>query len=278
MSRHDALDSANPHGSRASALVPALMGLAMLLALAPSAADAQVLTGRVLDGATDAPLEDAAITLLHPDGHALADPVPSDADGRFTIELPGPGSYYIRADLIGYTSMVDGIFDFASADGRMDVAVYLLVQPVEIEGVDARVEQTQTRRNLRAAGFYERAASGFGDFISPEEIEERQVGFVSDYMRHVPGILRESGRVLFKNPHPIHGPYCEPWVWIDGVRIINGSTTRLGAGPGDGLDERVRPENVVAIEVYRRPSSTPLQWGGLNGRCGAIVIWTKAGR
>ncbi len=284
-----------PWGLTAAAVTRKIpvVAVAALALLTATPVDAQILTGRVLDGTSNEPLTDVAVTLLHPDGHELADPVPSDARGRFEIELPGPGSYYLRADLIGYTSIVDGIFHFESEEGRMDVAIYLRVEPVEIEGVDVRVEQSQARRHLRAAGFYERAAMGFGDFIPPEQIEQQIAGHVSDHLRRIPGVRTYSSLVLFRRQGPgtitvryadgrsVDLNLCEPNVYVDGVMMAKATTfgdtipeTRLEMG----LDAFMMPHDISAIEVYRTASSTPIQWSGLNGTCGAIVIWTKRGR
>jgi hypothetical protein len=35
------------------------------------------------------------------------------------------------------------------------------------------------------------------------------------------------------------------------------------------------PVSVEAVEIYVRPSETPLQYEAL-GRCGAVLIWTYA--
>lgn len=264
-----------------SATVRAMVAGVVLLVVAAVPVEGQQLTGRVLDSGSDQPLADVALTLLHPDGQPVGDPVPSDAGGRFAIEVPEPGSYYLRADLIGYTSIVDGIFHFEAPAGRMDVSVFLRVEPVEVEGIDVRVARAFVRRRLVPTGFYDRAASGAGDFVTPEDIESRFAADVSDYLRMIPGVIQQSGRVLFKSLNPGGQTYCEPWVWVDGIRLVNGSATIGGPAPGDGLDDRVHAEDVIAIEVYRRRSSVPFQYYvNLPDApfCGAIVIWTRRGR
>jgi hypothetical protein len=36
--------------------------------------------------------------------------------------------------------------------------------------------------------------------------------------------------------------------------------------------------DVEAIEVYRRPSEIPVQYGGPTRGCGVILIWMRRGR
>ena len=60
---------------------------------------------------------------------------------------------------------------------------------------------------------------------------------------------------------------CLPNIWIDNVRF--------GQDP-DAL-RMVRPEDVVAVEVYTRQALVPEEFqprGRQNG-CGALVVWTR---
>jgi hypothetical protein len=170
----------------------------------------------------------------------------------------------------------------------MSVEIFLLPTPIEVEGISAEV--APVRRRLRSVGFYERAAAGFGNFIGPEEIERRQPHAVSDLMRGVPGIRVLGDVVMFRqsasrlrdeNDAPLG--VCEPNVWIDGIQMRRATPATAGGGSldredlGKGLEAYMNPTDVAAIEVYRRPSATPLQWGGLTAACGAIVIWTRGG-
>ena len=241
-------------------------------------ARAQTLSGRVVDGTSDEPLGEARLQLLAPEGIEVGEPVVSGADGSFTISLPEPGSYYLRAERLSYETLVDGVFEFTGPHGRLQIEIYLVPRPLEVEGFDVAARIRRSRRILRAQGFYQRAAAGFGDFIGPEQIESRMVPDVTDHLRAVPGV-HFSGRVMqFKSSHPFEGGSCEPNVWLDGMLIL--SDWHAGHLNQDMrvLDDMVNAQDVAAIEVYRTVSATPLQWGGPNARCGTVVIWTRAGR
>ncbi len=280
----------------------------------PPSLSAQELTGRVLDGSSEAPIDDALLFLLHPDGYPVGDSVTSTSSGAFTLAAPGPGSWYIQIEKLGYTTVVDGVFDFASASARLEVTAYLLPAPVELEGVDVAVERAQIRRSLRAQGFYERLTDGFGDFVTPEEIEA--MGLVSEpseLLRGIPGVRTMESLVLFRamgvspgdgqrgcSPNsertgpPSSGPLfrcggdgsavalglCEPDVWLDGTRMTKANSNGF-LDSGDfqkGLDAYLTGHDILAVEVYRRISGTPLRFAGLGNTCGTIVIWTKQGR
>jgi hypothetical protein len=280
--------------SPSSALLMA--GVAAILLAAP--ARSQLLEGRILDGTSRASLSRARVTLLHPDGRPVGPSVDNASDGSFALDVPGVGDYYIRVERDAYTPIVEGIFEFTGPDGRMSVDVFLLPRPMEIEGIEVRVQRERVRRKLRRSGFYDRAAEGYGDFVTPETIE--RVGStmnVSEYMRGIPGVSFSGGLVLFKSFRSSGGPQdaegnalgmCEPNIWVDGIRMASADDFRTvtGSSFGDGfedddlaqsLDDYVAPQDVIAIEVYRRVSATPLEWGGVGSLCGTIVIWTKAG-
>ncbi len=254
------------------------LGVAFALLLFASAPlDAQTLIGRVSDGSSRQAISDAQVTLLHPDGSELGSPVFSGEDGGFILSIPGPGEYFVRVERSSYTAIVDGIFEFTAPTGQLEIQIYLVRQPIELEGFTIEAERRQIRRNLRSQGFYQRADAGFGDFVGPEEIEERMVVNTSDYLRRIPGIVYSGEMVLFRGSGPGQEGGCEPHIWIDGIRAIRGSDTIGGANGSESLNNRITPGEVIAIEVYRRPSSMPLQWGGVGTTCGAIVIWTRGG-
>lgn len=247
---------------------PLLSTVALVLALATSSvssAEAQALQGRVLDGIGQRPIDAVTITLVHPDGTVLAETT-SVEDGSFSLEVPGAGEYFVRAERTRYHTLWDGVFEFQE-EGLLEVTLFLRPRPVQIEGLEVEVERAaQTRRRLRSQGFYERAAAGFGRFIGPEKLEERQFFFFSDILRGIPGIIYTGDSVRFRG----YGlePTCAPNIYIDGARTFADAP----------IEALVQPEDVVGVEVYRRVSETPMQWAGTNGTCGSLVIWTKNGR
>ncbi len=250
----------------------------LLLLLGPAGASAQTITGRILDGGTDAVLPDARVQALSPGGEEVGTAVLSGPDGAFVLQLPEPGSYYLRVEKLSYREIFDGEFVFDERGSQLSMDIYLLPDPVVLDGVDVSVDLTPIRRSLRNQGFYQRVAEGFGDFVSPEEIEARLVNSVTDYMRSIPGVRVHGGILKFKQPS-VRGPdgLCEPNVFVDGVLVLSDWHAKYTSPEMRQVNDMVHPTDVAAIEIYRRVSSTPLQWIEPNASCGTVVIWTKTG-
>jgi len=61
------------------------------------------------------------------------------------------------------------------------------------------------------------------------------------------------------------GGLCEPPVYVDGVQV----NTEFG------IELSIDMNDVAAIEVYTRGSQIPLEYGGTEGGCGVILVWSK---
>ncbi|MDP9347783.1 MAG: Plug domain-containing protein, partial [Gemmatimonadota bacterium] len=62
---------------------------------------------------------------------------------------------------------------------------------------------------------------------------------------------------------------CAPRVYLDGIRAFH-----------DGnmiIDNLVSPMDLEGIEVYRSSAEVPVQYGGMDAGCGAILIWSRRG-
>jgi hypothetical protein len=55
---------------------------------------------------------------------------------------------------------------------------------------------------------------------------------------------------------------------------MNGS--RMVFAFGESLDDRIIPEMLEGIEIYRNETELPSEFTGI-GHCGAILFWTRAG-
>jgi hypothetical protein len=127
-------------------LMPAV--LTALLCAAPAAA--QRITGEIADPAAGGPVVGAFIRLLDAEGRFLRG-VLSDTAGRFTIALPAPGRYLLRAERIGYTSVDAGPFDVAPGE-TLPVRMESGMRAIMLEGLAVESEKRCTTRPERAAG------------------------------------------------------------------------------------------------------------------------------
>ena len=123
--------------------------------------------------------------------------------------------------------------------------------------------KTVLARRSRYREFEEhRKRSGFGTFLTEEDIERRHPFESSDLFRMIPG-FRVSGYGLdaqvqsSRGVTSIMGP-CSVNIVIDGM-----------AGQDINL---IHPSSIGAMEVYRAGQPAPVQY---DSRCGVIVIWSK---
>jgi hypothetical protein len=146
------------------------------------------------------------------------------------------------------------------------LAVVLEASATAIEGMT--VEEA-TRRRQMLSDFYDRQASGFGHFVTRDQIEKRNPMNLSDMMRMIPGArltpIRGGGQAALRFSRAQGTRDCPPQYWVDGVKTWNLN-----------IDDIV-PQDVEGIEVYSGASTVPPQFNTKEGTtiCGVILIWTR---
>jgi hypothetical protein len=219
---------------------------------APSAAGATAaLAGLVVD-AWGEPVAFAQVNLL--DGRAGT---VADDSGRFLLDsLPaGPAEFGVRR--IGYEPLAFRIELLESATVHVRVRLTQVVARLSAVNVeDARIP------GLLHFGFYERRDTGHGTFFLPEDLKHIRPSRASDFVRGIAGIIVDTRSstetALFGRSA---GQVCPIAVFIDGYFT-----------PGSP-DETLRPDSVLAIEIYGHAATTPVRFQR-TGACGAVVIWT----
>jgi hypothetical protein len=61
---------------------------------------------------------------------------------------------------------------------------------------------------------------------------------------------------------------CTPTLYLNGSRMVFAS--------GESLDDRIIPEMLEGVEIYRNQAELPFEFTGI-GHCGAILFWTRGG-
>lgn len=271
----------------------------LLLVAAGQTVGAQQVRGRLLDRATNNPIPAGVITLYAADSIVVR--AISDADGRWQLRAPAPGTYRVAARRLGYQPWISDDLELG-AGAVLDSVVRMQALAVQLDPIAARA--MAMRRNLEYNGFFERQKANFGHFISPEAIERRQAARLTDLLSAVPGVqLMTSGGGsagatqvgLRGSTSGLEGGLCRPRVFVDGLMYTKGDsrTVRvraLDAREQEEVEERVdralslddigHPSTIAGIEVYRSATQVPVQFGGTSVEtlCGVIVIWTQTGR
>lgn len=243
--------------------LPAALLLLGLTALAcPHIVSAQVedtlatLTGQVLSRSRAEPIEQAFVFLLANGKGGM-----TDAEGRFSIKDIAPGIDTVQVRYFGFepnTTEVD------LQPGHITDAT-LLISNTVLEVADLTVEVRRTYTG-KLRGFEERRFKGFGDFITPQQIERRQPRVASDMLRGIAGVVvgsEQLGRTEVYFTKGGSGGRCYPTVWLDGqpMRDMN-------------IDE-VTASDLLAMELYQGGTQMPPQWA--SNSCGLIIVWTKEG-
>jgi len=280
------------------------VGLATVLFVTVAAQDAhaQRLRGRLLELSSEDPIPAGIVTLLSADGAAVLNGV-SDREGYWTIEAPGPGSYYVAAARIGYQRWVSGPVALQAGD---DWSSLFRLRRLAVRLEPVVVSARATRRYLDRAGFYQRQLANFGHFMGPEDIEKRSATTVTDLLTVIPGVqvglMRGGGSVgvravQLRGSNLSYGGVCRPRVFVDGLMYARGDSRPVrDEDPMDteartediaqrvdqaiSLDDIGHPSTIAAIEIYRSATQVPVQFGGASVEtlCGVIVIWTRTGR
>ena len=187
----------------------------------------------------------------------------NDSGGFRLPDLPA-GAVSVTARRLGFAPAT---VDLKLRAGHIDSLVLSLsAVAATLEGVVVE-DEYDARSHRLLAGFWDRRARGFGNFITRDEIEKRDPHDFIDLVRMVPSITVQTrnGRKVIRFSRAGGRLDCPPQYWVDGLRIENGSP-----------DEFV-PQDVEAVELYSGPATIPPQFTSRfnSYTCGAVVIWTR---
>ncbi|HJQ19831.1 MAG TPA: carboxypeptidase regulatory-like domain-containing protein [Gemmatimonadaceae bacterium] len=185
----------------------------------------------------------------------------TDSAGRFSLGGLSGGAAAVTIRRLGYAPLDTTV---SLAVGRTEsLHVVLALLPHDLPGIT--IDQDEILRT-RLPDYYRHRATGNGFFFDRRDIESRNVQYITDLLRNVPGLRLgqdRSGRATVRNARSVGA--CPPDVWVDGIRAEGFSIDDIGV------------HDVEALEVYRGPSGLPPELNDRLGHpaCGSIVIWTR---
>jgi len=208
-----------------------LLRACALLALMAGTTHAQTLTGRVTDGETGEPLPGATVVLPTLDlGTA------TDAEGRYALDLPAPGTYRVVYRYVGYTTDTRSV---AAGSGTTVVDVVLTPSFVEV----APVTVTAKARASDVLSTPQSVA------VVDEHVLAREAGGTPfDALDVVTGVrLLRTGPAVAKPV--IRGLTAQR------VLVVQDGVRQEGQQWGDEHGPEVGAADVDRIEVVRGPAS-----------------------
>jgi len=215
---------------------------------------AGMIVGTVRSATTQLPVVSVALEIVGTPHRGI-----SDSAGAYLVGDMLAGDVLLNARAMGYRPVSFRV------TMRTDVAtlVNLNLQPLT-ELAPVTVSEVGIRRgDERLTDFYERKRSGFGRFLTREDIERRNVNDTRELMRGIPGVKLIGSRVAMASGMSSN---CVVQYFVDGVHIVS--------PPSDFLIQ-FRPRDLEGIEVYRGPAETPLAFSRGGASCGTIALWTR---
>jgi TonB-linked SusC/RagA family outer membrane protein len=229
-----------------------------------------VVTGRVMDAATNLPLADAQVRVVGSTRGSL-----SNADGRYTITGVATGSQTVRAQRIGY-SMANQVVSVTSGTpvtvnfGLRAAATTLDQVVISATGQTQRKRESgATSSTIDSSLVTLAAAPTFSNILTA-----RAAGVA---VQGSSGTTGTSSRIRIRGANSITLSN-DPLLIVDGVRMsneMNSATYGVGGMQVSRFDD-INPEDIENIEVIKGPAASSLY--GTAAANGVIQITTKRGR
>lgn len=244
-------------------MIERLAGIGALLIILPAPLGSQessasregrsavLVQGVVVDRNTGAPVRGADVD-VGPEHSAQI----TGQNGRFHF-LMSPGVHHLRITRIGYRLLTDTLDLDRGTTARVRAEV--VPEAVDLEPLVVMVSR---RTLLERVGFYERQGTAIGTFLTRSDIESRQPRQFTDLVRTMPGVRAVPSNQYGDAVLRMRGN-CEPSLYIDGIRTLEGFSPDLA----------LTPEHVEGIEVYRG-AQVPMAYS--RNACGAVVVWTRS--
>lgn len=248
--------------------------IAVLVATGPLSAQA-VVVGSIRSELDGKPIAGAELTIAN-----LLVRERSLADGRFQLNPLPPGEYRLAIRAIGFRSLTTTMVVTGTDTVRVDVSLSQAAVRLPTLNAEAPEAPSAVLRLLR-----EHRDRHLGRFLDRALLAQHEAASFPSVLRAVAGVAVIPVRgamhaathrgVTSLDPRqlvPGLPPACYLAVFRDGIRIW---APGMAGGPPDL--EKIRPHELQAVEIYRGPSETPLEYSGTGGVCGALVLWSRTG-
>lgn len=238
---------------------------------AVAAAQQGIITGRVIDRASTAPISDANISLL-----GTQRVVRTTDDGRYRMAGVAPGAYTVRVNRLGYAAMTLPV-TVASGEVTLDFRL----EPTAVTIDEVVVSATGTSERKRESG------SDVGIIKPAQDASLANLQNFSQLLEaRTPGLIvsSNSGSVGTSSRIRIRGANSislsnDPLLIVDGVRLDNNTNANSSLAIGGQTINRfddLNSEDIESIEVLKGPAASALY--GTAASNGVIQVTTKRGR
>ena len=215
--------------------------------------------GLVLIDSTTEPIAGAEVLLP-----ALGKSVMTNQRGEFRLNDVPVGTHDVSVRRVGYGPLSTRL-SFApneTVDRRIFLSKVVALEAVEVN------------ESAVIPSFEENKRLGLGEFLTRAELAQKEGQLLSTVLRQFTGIKLVAWDFKFPNKLAVAGSRagCFAQVYLDRTLMFSGQRDS-GEEPFD--IHSISPDRIEAIEFYRSPAETPLEYSKLNSQCGVLVIHTR---
>jgi Carboxypeptidase regulatory-like domain/TonB-dependent Receptor Plug Domain len=187
-------------------------------------------------------------------------------DGTFTLSNLPAGSQILDVRHVGFAESKVPVAVAAQAAGGRAIEITLQPKAAELPAVE--VSAAAVSAAYKKTGFEQRKQSGWGQFLTADQINLRSASSATDLMQGIPGvrlIYPRAGSVRVVSSRGV-GRNCTAF-YVDGQPTYRGTSSDDEALP--------RATEIIGIEVYQA-NEPIMNWSNGPTRCLTVLIWTRA--
>ncbi|MGI9627460.1 MAG: SusC/RagA family TonB-linked outer membrane protein [Longimicrobiales bacterium] len=242
------------------------------LILAPAvAAQTGTIVGTVTDGTSARPLESAQVYI---EGAGIG--TLTNSSGRFLLVNVPVGDHTVIAELVGYAAGSETVSVTAGGTTQLDFAIAqraIALDEIVITGAGVATEKKKLGNTIATVDVSSLQDAPISDFN--QLIQGREAGVTS-----LPGggYTGAGSRIRIRGSASL-SQSNEPIVYVDGVRVDNGSGGQGFNGAPQSQASRlddIDPNSIERIEILKGAAAATLY--GTEASNGVIQIFTKRGR
>ena len=205
------------------------------------------ITGKIIDGNTNAPLEYATAALYSKLNKELITGVITDLDGNFIIEDIKKGTYYLDASFIGYDNKTINTIEVSNRNASVSLGtISLIIGKNELDEVIVKAERATVINKIDRQVFNTKA------------FQNTQGGSATDVIKNLPSVsVNGLGEISVRGSSGFV-------LLLDGKPVQGNASTLLNQLPANALER---------VEVITAPSAKY----DPEGKAGILNIITKKG-
>jgi hypothetical protein len=205
-------------------------------------------------------------------------------DGEARFRDLDRGKYHVQVRAIGFAP---GDIDIQVSGDSMGIHFALERIPPTLDTVRVDAE----RVSLRLAAFETRRSAGIGRFMTDSMLRDDRTRSVQTVLAtRFAGLQMKDNGVISMQPSGIRADNeCPVLVYLDGMQMEN--VDKAGGTPAPGRTagrwtggvrndrmvaelDKIRPDELVGIEVYPR-TSAPQEYRPLGNYCKVVLLWSR---